>query len=471
MFTYFHKNKLRYEKGQLVPIFIVVLVVLIIMALVTLNLSKVASIRLESSNGVDAGSLAAGSVMANTFNAVAQTNSKMIVAYKSFYTTVSVEFIIALYYLIKAHIKADAGLVAAGDAVRNATPASGSPCCLPCVAQGDALAAQLITGVAIIALGKAIWAMRGIGITILAYSIAQFYFYKIVRKMALKGWKKAIEMGHGFNFSNSGTGGKLKEGRASGGSDDLSDSYNYKREYNDFTDGIEDKSVYTYSWHDGQGRSHNVSSQIHIDPVDTFDLTVTVLPSPVITATMIAASLLAYYAEAALTAAVTAGYTPAVPAFAAGCGCPPGPWICACWKAACAAGLPMVSSAIPPHTGAITKMTAMYPLLILAWAGLLPGPTITDDGSFLTSFIWIICWIDDIEHNRKVRADIDQSHQGANLGLWSTNYPATHDCSCADFRGMGSINEPVLRHDPSIIETDQIGGQPSRCVQRCEEDD
>ncbi|MBM3250496.1 MAG: hypothetical protein FJZ09_06650, partial [Candidatus Omnitrophica bacterium] len=68
MLRYFHQNKLRYNKGQVAPFFIVIIIVIIIMAMVTVNLSKVALIKTETSNAADAGAIAAGSAMASLFN-------------------------------------------------------------------------------------------------------------------------------------------------------------------------------------------------------------------------------------------------------------------------------------------------------------------------------------------------------------------------------------------------------------------
>src|SRR3989338_7865986 len=106
MLTYFHKNKLRYEKGQLAPFFILILAVLIIMAMVTVNLSKVSFIKTDSSNAVDSGALAGGSVMANVFNGVASSNSAMEASYWEFYATISVSFVIALASLTSASSQA-----------------------------------------------------------------------------------------------------------------------------------------------------------------------------------------------------------------------------------------------------------------------------------------------------------------------------------------------------------------------------
>lgn len=72
--------------------------------------------------------------------------------------------------------------------------------------------------------------------------------------------------------------------------------------------------------------------------------------------------------------------------------------------------------------------------------------------------IFTICWIDDVVHNRLVKVTGTQHHEGADLGLWQTEYPDTTSFSIVNFRGFGSIFPPVPRHDASIVSTDSYGG-------------
>jgi len=79
-------------RGQLAALFIVVLVVLLMMALVTVNLGKVALIKTEASNGSDAGALVGGSAMARLFNDIARLNYKIERSYWSFRRNVKIRF-------------------------------------------------------------------------------------------------------------------------------------------------------------------------------------------------------------------------------------------------------------------------------------------------------------------------------------------------------------------------------------------
>ena len=97
-------------------------------------------------------------------------------------------------------------------------------------------------------------------------------------------------------------------------------------------------------------------------------------------------------------------------------------------------------------------MTAIFPLMAAVWAGLLPGVTIQDSTG--TVLMWNICWIDDVEHDRRVFTATKQHHEGAALGLWKPRYPDRESNSTVDFTGKGKIYPWVLRYDPSIISVD-----------------
>ncbi len=384
MFTYFNKNKLKYNKGQMAPFFILILVIIITMAMVTVNLSKVALNKTESSNAADAGALAAGSIMANVFNSVAKQNSQMEFQYWTFYTSVSVLFTVATYLLAHALVTA---------------------CWLSCEA---AAVMAWATGVII-----------SIGIATLAFGIAQIFLYQLIRSMAEQGRDGAIKAGHQFVFFNSGIGSKLKEGAQ-------------RDTFSNFANSLGEEETYAFSWVDGQGRQHNVTSRVSTKKVDTFDMQVTVLPSSVETALLFAAQRLASFASMELIAACICET------------CRPFPPCVACQAKNCALAIKFIIPAIV--------------LLAAAWAGLAPGTVIKDDSSILNALMWNYCWIDDIDHDRLVQVRTMQHHEGTDLGLWQTQYPDTTSYSIANFRGRGQIHPPKLRHGCDIIETDKMSG-------------
>ncbi len=63
MFIFFAENRANYKKGQIFPFLIAILVVIIIMAMITANLGKIAIFKTDVSNAADAGSLGAASVL------------------------------------------------------------------------------------------------------------------------------------------------------------------------------------------------------------------------------------------------------------------------------------------------------------------------------------------------------------------------------------------------------------------------
>lgn len=418
MFTWFNQNKFNYNKGQLTPIFIVVLVVLIIMALITVNLGKVAFIKTDSANAVDAGALAGGSVMANTFNAVAEANQELYNQYLSFAILVSILFASALMDLSTAEAQA---------------------CLNPCGAL------KAITGF-INTTNNIRWAVRG-------YWLAQYYYYRVIRRMARDNREEAIKIAHKFTFMNSGIGSKLKEGEPPAEISEAGQRRNYREEFTNFLDHtVGTKDTYTYDWEDGQERAHEVISTVSVDEVDTFDLTVTLLPFP---GEEVLLSISLDFATAAI-APLTAACNCVHPCRScchshchAGCLC------CGIWVAQCAA--------------AEVIMAPIGNLMLAALLGLAPVIPYRSSSDW-DALPFIICWIDDIVHTRLFQVDTWQYHQGGDLGLWDSGYPDQdkdgtkgkdiHSYSVVDFTGYGKVGPPPihrsdLRHDPSIVATDK----------------
>jgi len=484
MLIYFHKNKLRYEKGQLAPFFILILVVLIMMAMVTVNLSKVAFIKTDSSNAVDSGSLAAGSLMANLFNAVAKSNYAMEQDWLGFYVPVIISFVLALVPLTMAYTSlttAQASYTAAVGSLQRACSLVGCcfvvkpTCCVTyysaCSAAGTALAAGIAANAtALTQLTTFIRSAGGLILAIASFTITQYLLYRNIRKMAdseevdekgnVIGWRqRAINLGHRFAFINSGIGSKLKEGSPPPSFTDLDKMNNFRNEFSQFLDNLSYIAEYTYPWEDEKGREHYVRVKVDIDPVDTFDLQVALLPLAVELAPLVRSVFLAISAQTSISDSTRFAGS------ASGSAC----------TSPCSA-ISSTQSAIYKNTSALASMASIFPLLAFALAGLSPVRRITDSNGLSINNLPdlinppIICWINDImdhnnpeaPHNRLVRVETTQHHQGADLGLWQTKYPDTNSYSLVDFSGEGKgkirvQSEEDLRHDPSIIDTDTIG--------------
>lgn len=446
MFNYFHQNKFNYnERGQLAPVFIAVIVILIIMAMVTVNLSKVALFKTQSANAADAGGLAAGSAMANVFNAVAQASSQMEAFYWEFYVTTSALFALAIYYLVTTEISAHIALV-------NATSALGVACPVPYAASAEAaMAAAEEMTISLTANQLLYMIILSIIIAVTAYSIATYYHYLLIKDMAEEGRLNAIKMGHQFAFMNSGIGAKLKSGKPDDDETTEEEKNNYRNTFSRFLDDLGEiekpQGEYIYAWQDAQARSHYVKTKVTIGPVDNFKLKTTILPWP----TIVSLLSITIFPVVAFAYAAASSVLAAAGACQACCG-PWAPGCCACWWALCAAGAAILIAGIAANILIYNHIAMVFTIIIPAWLGLLPGPVIStkDEDPFLKT----ICWIEDIEHDRRVRVDTWQYHQGAELGLWQTQYPETYSFSIVDFTGNGSIHPPKLRHDASIIATD-----------------
>jgi len=463
MFTYFHDHKNKYNKGQLTPVYILILVIVIIMAMVTVNLSKVAMMKTDASNAADAGALATGAIMANVFNSVAVQNSLMMQSYWTAFATLAAMFSFAFINLTLAYMAASDALIAGTSAEALAV------CPTSCAAAAAARAAAALAISAAETLENVSTTITAIGLYITATSILQHYaFYLPIRRMALKGRTSSIRNGHGFVFSNSGIGSKLIAGSPPDDVADPAKKNGYRDLYVDFLDGIGDNEYYQYAWKDGRkdapDRSHTVDSNVHVDSIDEFELTVAIAPTPLQTVLLGSSKLLVD--SAAVELAEAAGvYEFAADSLAAACSqlaccnpSPPGVVCCSnCAELAAQAQLALPEG-IAGNSAAIFSMTGTFVLLIASLAGLFPSPIPFPSSSETDSLAFLECWIHDINYDNDegliVRIDTKQTHQGADLGLWKTDYPDTSSYSKVNFEGRGSIDPPNPRYGSDIVEVD-----------------
>ena len=457
MLIYFHHHKFNYNKGQLAPLFIVFLVVLIIMAMVMVNLSKVAFVKTDSSNAVDAGALAAGSVMAILFNYVAKTNKGMIDSYNAFMATITISFTLA-------GITLAAAMLEASDALAAGTLGAAEACIEPCAAVADAAIAGAAALAAIGGMSSGLISFEikiaAIAATITAFYGKQLATYSTVRDQGDKSWSEAIKTGHKFSFINSGISSKLKQGSGP--------TNNFRESFKQFLDSIGDGLEYQYSWNDGEGRDHYVRSIMSIAKVKKYKLQVTIMPLAAELLTLGACIALSELARDSLQTAVYA-YENAQSLSATACGCQicceTTPCeececcaCCACWTATCALAVAAFNIGNAAVGVAMGLMTAIFPLMAAALAGLAPGPIIISE-SVGDASPYIICWIVDILHDRRVTAYTTQHHQGQEQVsglLWQARYPDIKSYSIVSFQGNGSIYPPKWNFDASIIETDTL---------------
>jgi len=494
MFIYFHQYKFRYDKGQIAPLMILVLVILIIMAMVTVNIYKVAMDKTYSANAVDAGALAAGSVMANVFNAIASSNAEMKKGYELAFYSIQASISIALVYISLAS-------AAAGRSIGLALSASRVSSREPCLAEDLAADAAVEAGVAA---GKMKVAASTITSAIIATSAlytAQLYFYGKLRETAAEGRASAIEQGHKFLFYNGGVGSRLPEvipegslwnksrkdfsrfldtidsGNGENGilgtySFDWADSQGRRHAFT-FDSGNGENGIldtYRFDWQDGQGRQHFAESVVRTGQLDAFDLIVTVLPFSVLLGLLLTARGAALASIAFLTlpgsGAVTY-YAGGAKLFKTACAIKNRchhPACKAIWRAVALAGKVVTSAGKWLAGSAITSMVSASIALVLFRLGIIPlrGVPVRDSSMSAPAVLFILCWIDDIIHDRRLRVESTLSQEGADLGLIKTEYPLVKSYSVVDFQGSGKIlpkSSPDLSFDASIIETDVIGNR------------
>lgn len=406
MFISFHQHRLKHEKGQMIPIFLAVIVAILIMALVTVNMGKVALQRTNVSNAADAGALAGGSIMALTFNGQAQLNSQMEADYTLFMATMGTMYIASIALL-------EGALASCG----------ATPCPWLCCPNPLPIAlVKAFVGVAI-----------GMQVTTLGYWVASTQLYLYMRRQAKKGWNSALDSAYRYTFMNSGIGHNLI-GRTPllGLRGSLS---NYADTFNAFvkgkftsngvivpflkTGGLKNK----YWWIDGQARYHQVKVNIKIDKPDNYSLQTTLLPWP--------EEQRRFWNAMAV-----------------------GTWLYAPYSC-CPAG------AVP---GAVIT-ASIEGILTGAMAGLAPIGFHMDLSGL--GLIFIPTWVIDINHNRLVVVTTNQKHgnktylggetsKGVDIGnfiFWQTQYPNINGGSISNFRYLGSIHPPIAQHDADLIVT------------------
>lgn len=462
MFSYFHRNKCAYEKGQITPFFIVILVVIIIMAMVTVNLSKVAFTKGETANAVDAGALAAGSVMANLFNVITKVTKDMEKAYWGFFNKVSVDFVMAVTHLSQAYILSYI-------AQSNILDALKASCWNPCYIAGLVGSALALTEQAIpeIEDGFIPVVKQVIIPEVDKFHDEQFQLYQEIFRMvqgaAEKGLKQAKKMGLKFAFMNSGIGNKLK---VSGGGKSRSD-------FEQFLNDIKgEKDTETFSWTDGQGRNHSVEVKINIDPVNAMGVKVTQIDYSQERSGLL--QIVALAQGALMRLKQTEVYLQIAKALLD----------LACWLMRlgcllcvilalilCSIAKVFVRLAGQTNLAARNRMDEIYAQIPEYWARLLPREEVFISKDEYDAADKIICWIDEVyyndqPHNRLVRVDTLQQHEGSKeAGLWKYRYPDTKSFSVVSFEGYGQIYQarpknngvagPIMRHTPSIIQTDK----------------
>jgi len=390
MFIYFQQNKLRYEKGQLTPIFIVVIVILIIMAMLTVNLGKLGLIKTDTSNAADAGALAGGAYMANVFNAQAAANQVLINNHKLF---ADYEMPFLAFLIIMAAYSAAFSCAA--------QPCSSHhPCCGSAKCKSDFGAASSGITSAMLALA---W-----------FHFAQYETYKNMRKDAERGRDQAIELAYRYAFINSGIGNKLISGEPPSSAEEMrGDENNYAETFNDWVKGGKVTGG-DYIWIDGQGRKHQVHVGVSTQGVGRYSLQYTLLPTIPLELLLRQASLAAKKGSGACH------------------GCP------------CTAGV----------TFAMAGRILGYMLAVLGGLRPYWVEDNTDFYKLTFPICWVVDINPGERFSKRVRVMTWQEHKEQDYGLWNMRYPHTESWSEVNFEAEGTIYPVDASFDPDIIDTD-----------------
>ncbi|MDD2752357.1 MAG: hypothetical protein PHN59_04430, partial [Candidatus Omnitrophica bacterium] len=414
--------------------FIILLVVIIIMAMDTVNLSKVAFVKTETANSVDSGALAAGSVMANLFNAIGKANERLETSYRDFFDEISILFLTALEHAISAIIESSKARV-------EAQQANDMACSDPCGAAVHLNNALCYLTTAMTETDALAATMNEIKDFLIRFHDKQYDYYKKIRQLAEESRNKAMMFGKKFGFMNSGIADKTADREA----------------FTNFLNNPEE----TYEWFDGQERRHYVEVKVNINPVNTFELKVTeylfskekeIIQAIIdlITSAKGHQMLAQTYYNAAL------GWLNAACALAL----IPAPFAVECANAQQQLGFGLAENDI-----AITNLKDVIPKIIDAWKGLFPKGGVFTSTSDSDADDQIICWIEEVIHDHLVKVTSKQEHAGRDeTGVWNARYPDIESYSVVNFEGKGQIHKekngsgyegPVLRFNASIADTDK----------------
>lgn len=473
MFNYFHKNKFNYEKGQLAPVFIIVLVILLIMIFFTVNLGKVMLTKTGAANGSDAGAIAGGAALANTFNRIAVKNKEML---ENGYEQFRIEYLLQFVF---TQVAVSKGTAAIAKAKAAANQAAQTACSDPCnqalpkakeAVQAAQLADRPVQDAAKGGL-KMFW-------TVLGFYIGQMYAFKIIRdKVAINGRNGAIRVAHRYNFNNSGVGSFLKPGKPP------VDMPNTDLRFNNYSDSL-DKFMrraldgpkgdpapkeaglalvteHVYAWQDGELRDHSVASRVEVDPVDRFKTQVTFLPF-IIEAALDLESASHGFAAHALVKQAAKVFQGALKTLQEACMCfnmmQKGPDAAtrargkACLEKACNAAKKQIKEGTELLTKASKELEDIPDSLAIAVAGIVAQreETLSDAG------MEIICYIEDMYDGFRwtIRVDCNHRHGGKDYPpLWNAQYPNVLSYAIDNFHGAGAIHYNP-RFGSDIVETD-----------------
>jgi len=455
-------------KGQIAPFLLVVLVILLVAAITTINIGRVAIDKTYTGNAADAGALGAASGMAGIMNGLCDANQQLLDTYVSYHTAYLVilnraeeHWMIA--WITMATISA---LQIAAIAIAYYYEMQGTISCY----QGFALSAGywVVTGF-LVACSSLIHflllpnlAALGVDLSAMKQTIEDFHedcyeAYCTIRDNVDSNTALVEKSAYNLAFANSGISEKL--------SDAQSNRYSEFIDTEGYTSGV-------FKWDDKIGQKHTVNVSVNIPRISNYVIQHTVLSysgeidvhDQMIadlndvneTVGMIAISIdtatVSYIILAAL--GLTIGFLWAccnIPCIFCAC-CP----CCIAWGISCAIWYPAAVIA----TGYLTFIGGLTSFLMLvsgalgsgtlyglhdgmekAWAGLDPNGSVNSSSCGDASDLLIVQF-ESVPYPGDVTVSSIQTHPGVSSGIVPTNYPSVRSSASASYTGgnVGSFD-------------------------------
>ena len=410
MFTFFSRAKTNYqltlEKGQIAPVLIAVLAVIVMAIMITVNIGKIGEIKTHVSNSVDAGALAGASLMATGFDYLVYLSAMMYAEYVSYLFMIE-----GIYDTAMSNLETSVGLYMSAAVLYYA---AGVIMWIPyLIWLGWILIA--IAGV-IAAVASAFWSAV-LGNEMSMFQLIkdcytnQIKLYQQIRKTMITWVDNA--RGAAYNYASGNRGmsedeakGEWTDGEWTGGTWSAQDKAWLNQAWTEgyWTEG---------SWTDGQGRLHKVDINVYLDYIQAYNLYHTNLTY----------CELRSISNDFETAQMIASIIFAVGVIMGGMG----------YGSSLYGGIIVASNAV-------TSGQVLANFLEEMVDGFGISPSIYTDATSPTSMqssagLNIIVAIQDVTHSRTVTVDSTQQHQGADLGLWQSTYPDTYGITSASFAG------------------------------------
>lgn len=465
------KKNNSHRKGQLAPFFVIVILIILVAALISVNLGKIAQTKTYTGNSSDAAALGAASVLAYAFNYVAYANTYFEYNYRRFRSECYYHFAYAWNKMVWA-----IWLQSEGRRMACKEEANPQPCPFLPIGNENPCAAINYVELAIDYLRvftEEIYLLRD-------NIIPNFYewergFYKRVRQRVHRIephkndlYNQALVAGYKTLFFNGGIAVKLRR-------EEQPRFYSWVNSAS--VENVENNKVENFPqpfgtsggpsfWTDREGREHYVWGQVKINPIRDYQLRHTVMTYWEEEEILLETIREADKARGQLYAALHA-LNQACAYFIC--------WISSgCTNMFCYGMFKgWCMEAVERLFEAEEYMQNALQLSHDSWDGLQIERGYTTLSQEEDQHGLIIAWIDDIEHNRLTQSYSRQLHEGNRPGggtasksseLWVTWYPMTHGATEATFnydnrghicfRHDGVTCDPRPKHDAAITEVD-----------------